>query len=92
MPWLILGKRMEEKFAHFSLETYIVGARKNCLDQGDFDELSNLSNRLFAFAKTKTQISCAVTAQLISAFVFATWIVQYLFFLNPKFPVSSHIQ
>ena len=26
---------------------------------------------LFAFAKTKTQISCAVTAQLISAFVFA---------------------
>ena len=31
-------------------------------------------NRLFAYAKTKTQISCAVTAQLISAFVFATWI------------------
>ena len=25
----------------------------------------------FAYAKTKTQISCAVTAQLISAFVFA---------------------
>ena len=45
----------------------------------------------FAFAKTKTQISCAVTAQMISAFVFATWIVQYLFFLNPKFPVSSHL-
>ena len=30
-------------------------------------------NLLFAYAKTKTQISCAVTsAQLISAFVFAT--------------------
>ena len=29
----------------------------------------------FAYAKTKTQMSCAVTAQLISAFVFATQIV-----------------
>ena len=27
---------------------------------------------LFEYAKTKAQISCAVTAQLISAFVFAT--------------------
>ena len=46
----------------------------------------------FAYAKTKTQISCAVTAQLISAFVFATWIVQHLYFLNPKFQASSHLQ
>ena len=30
-----------------------------------------------------------VTAKLISAFVFATRIVQSLFFLNPKFQVSS---
>ena len=29
------------------------------------------------------------TAKLISAFVFATRIVQFLFFLNPKFQVSS---
>ena len=29
-------------------------------------------NLLFAYAKTKTQISFAVTAKLISAFVFAT--------------------
>ena len=29
-------------------------------------------NLHFAYAKTKTQISCAVAAQLISAFVFAT--------------------
>ena len=34
----------------------------------------------FAYAKTKTQI----TAKLISAFVFATRIVQSLYFLNPK--------
>ena len=44
----------------------------------------------FAYAKTKTQISYAVTAQLISAFVFATQIAQSLFFLNPKFQASSH--
>ena len=43
----------------------------------------------FAYAKTKAQISCAVTAQLISAFVFATRIVQFLFYLNPKFQDSS---
>ena len=39
--------------------------------------------RVFAYAKTKAQISCAVTAKLISAFVFATRIVQPLFCLNP---------
>ena len=47
-------------------------------------------NLLFAYAKTKTQISFAVTAKLISAFVFATWILQYIFFLNPNFQVSSN--
>ena len=31
------------------------------------------------------------TAQLISAFVFATQRVQNLFFLNPKFQGSSHL-
>ena len=43
------------------------------------------------YAKTKTQISLPVTAKLISAFVFATWIVQSLFYLNPKFQASSHL-
>ena len=42
----------------------------------------------FAYVKTKTQISFAVTAKLIIGFVFATWIVQFLFFLNPKFQAS----
>ena len=46
----------------------------------------------FAYAKTKTQIGCAVTAQLISAFVFATRIVTSLFFLNPKFQACSHLR
>ena len=33
----------------------------------------------------------AVTAKLISAFVFATRIVQFLFFLNPKLQASDHL-
>ena len=41
--------------------------------------------------KTKTQISFAVTAKLISAFVFATRIVQSLYFLNLKFQASSYL-
>ena len=45
----------------------------------------------FLYAKTKTQISCAVTAQVISAFVFATRIVQSLYYINPKFQASSHL-
>ena len=51
----------------------------------------------FTYAKTKTQISFAVTAKLvvtaklISAFVFATWILQSLYFLNPKFQASNHL-
>ena len=49
-----------------------------------------MRNRLFAYAKTKAQISFVVTAKLISAFVFATQIVQSIHFLNPKFQAYSH--
>ena len=45
----------------------------------------------FAYAKAKTQISFAVTAKLISASVFATRIVQSLYFLDTKFQASSHL-
>ena len=41
--------------------------------------------------KTKAQISYTITAKLISAFVFATRIVQFLFFLNLKFPAFNHL-
>ena len=41
--------------------------------------------------KQKTQISCAVTAQLISAFVFAIRIVQSLYYLNPNFQAAKHL-
>ena len=40
----------------------------------------------------KQRCRSAVTAKLISAFVFATWIVQYLYFLNTKFQASSNLQ
>ena len=46
-------------------------------------------NQQFAYAKTKVQISFAVTAKLIRGFVFATRIVQSLYFLNTKFHASS---
>ena len=52
---------------------------------------ASLENRLFAYAKTKTQISFAVTAKLISVFVFAIRIVQALYYLNPKFQASSDL-
>ena len=42
-------------------------------------------------AKTKAQISFEVTANMISAFVFALRIVQVLYFLYPKFSVSNHL-
>ena len=41
------------------------------------------------YAKTKMQISFTETVKLISAFVFATHIVHFLLFLNPKFQASS---
>ena len=46
-------------------------------------------NQQSAQAKTKTQISFAVTAKLIITFVFTTRIVQILFYLNQKFQASS---
>ena len=56
------------------------------------DDMSRVSRKLdFAYAKTKAQISFAVTAKLFSTVVFATRIVQFLFFLNPKFPASSNL-
>ena len=44
------------------------------------------------YAKTKAQISLAVTAKLISSVVFAAQLVQFLYFINSQFPASSHLQ
>ena len=58
------------------------------------DQLGHMSPVMrkpdLAYAKTKTQISFAVTTKVISAFVFHTWTVQSLYFLNLKFQVSTH--
>ena len=43
----------------------------------------------FAYAKTKTQIGCTVTVQLISVFVFTTQVGKSLLFLNPKFQIDK---
>ena len=57
-----------------------------------YDNLSRVMSKPdFAYAKTKTQISFVVTAKLISAFVFATRIVQSLYFLYTK-PSSVALQ
>ena len=45
----------------------------------------------FCICEKKTHISCAVTAQLISAFVFAERIIQSLLYLSPKLYASSHL-
>ena len=49
------------------------------------------TNNLQRQKQRPAQISFAVTAKLISAFVFSTWIAQFLYFLNPKFPASNHL-
>ena len=46
----------------------------------------------FCICENKGAVQLAVTEKLISAFVFATQIVQSLFFLNPKFQASSHLR
>ena len=43
------------------------------------------------YAKAQVQITCAVAAQLISAFDFASRIVPFLYYLYPKFHVSSQL-
>ena len=41
------------------------------------------------YSKRKTQISCAVTAQQFSTFVFVIQTVEFLFYSYPKFQASS---
>ena len=48
-------------------------------------------NQIFAYAKTKVQISLVVTAKLISAFVFATRIVHFLLYWYSNFQDSSFL-
>ena len=45
----------------------------------------------FCIYEKKGSDHFGVTVNLLSTFVFATGIVQFLYFLNPKFPASSHL-
>ena len=66
------------------IKTYPSLSQRPCVEETR-KEPRREKTGFFAYAKTKTQISFAVNAKLISVFVFATWIVQSLYFLNPKF-------
>ena len=85
--WFLLN---HSRFLIIKTNIYRNG-RESKTDQHVLKWASLWENRLFAYSKTKTQISFAVTAKLISAFVFATRIVQSLYYLNPKFQASRHI-
>ena len=67
------------------------GARTSGSGVRGFNHQATVPPSVSAYAKTKTQISFAVTAKLISAFVFALRIVQLLYYINPKFLASSHL-
>ena len=62
-----------------------------CVATHDGWKLEKKRDCTICVAKTKAQIRFAVTVKLISAFVFATRIEQFLYFLNLKFPGSSHL-
>ena len=82
VPAKLPSNNTKYNLVYFDLET--TGLGKYCLNEPRHEKTG-----FFAYAKTRPQISCAVTAQLISIFVLATQIVQSLFFLNPKFQASS---
>ena len=85
------SEQQEELYYLRSL-TKAPGSGAQLLHSWSASELHHKENQQSAYAKTKTQISFMVTTKLISTFVFATWIVQYLYFLNTKFQASSHLQ
>ena len=61
-----------------------------CNDSVAYEPPHGKSNNLHRQKQRRRSASSfAVTANLISAFVFATRIVQFLFYLNPKFQASS---
>ena len=51
---------------------------------------TSCENLCFASVKTKAQIDCALTVQVISTFIFASHMVRSLFFQNSKLQAFSH--
>ena len=67
---------------------YITVVGQDKLDHAFGVDMSHVMNKP-TFRITKVQISFAVTAMLISAFVFAIRIVQFHYFLHAKFSASG---
>ena len=82
----LIKRRLSSTLAVIQLEQSFCSPQNRRLNEPRYEKTD-----FFAFAKTKTQISFAVTAKLISAFVFAIRLVQFLFYPSPKFQVSSHL-
>ena len=82
--WILctLGNRLYMSEGLFS---HVVAQLKHSKTHRGHADFYVQEKRLFVHAKSKTQIRCAVTAQLIAqlicVFVFAAQIVQFLFFL-----------
>ena len=65
----------------------------NCLGRG-VPVASTVTNCNLSHCMGKPTIYIGenkVADQLIGAFVFATGILQFLYFINPNFPASSHL-
>ena len=62
------------------------------LKSAKVSEPRHVKTGLLSLRKQKAQISCAVTTQLISAFVSATRLVKFPFYLYPIFQDSSFLQ
>ena len=96
-PFLLVNSDLQKKNSLVISDLFSWSIRT--FSTGQFGPFSLVHSDLFLrsiwtssispYAKTKTQITFAVTAKLISTFVFATLIVHFLFFLNPKFQASS---
>ena len=89
---IMIQNRFTKKVKLSSVNYRCKGQNYSVQDLVKSYEPRHKKNQQSAYAKTKMQISFAVTVKLISAFVFATWIVQYLFFLNTKFQASRRLQ
>ena len=61
------------------------------LRRAKYQRRTTMHNKTSNSTKTSLVVKDFFSSNLFHAFVFATRIVQFLFFLNPKFQVSSHL-
>ena len=50
-----------------------------------------MGKQAFLYVKSKKQVSCGVTVQLVSAFALTLCIVRFLYFLNLKCQTPKHL-